>query len=179
MARPGRKRKWNAQRRKTTREGRQPKATPTPERLLKMAELVGYEVKGYHTDCSSPLRVLQARGVITASMVDAGHRYTDMHRATFPKLQAKISSIGSRQGKGSISMPSEYTDDKAIEAELNFWELNKALTRLSKNIQYQVNEVTIDWGLPAWFVRSVNGTMTTNDDIDRDDMIEGLTALIN
>lgn len=165
----------------TTREGRQPKSKPTPERLAHFKYLVGREWTG-HSDIrsSSPLNIMEARGLLngnTLAMVSAGEQFRELYIRRNGPITAKTSSIGQMTGAGSIGLPFQERDD--IEREQRYQKINLNLLRKGRAVHAAVIDVAVCQSIPVWLQRIIDGDKPNTSCREREDLMAGLEILIN
>jgi len=164
----------------TTREGRQPKAKPTPERLAQFKRLVGRDYQGaYDSADTSPISIMEARGLLNgdgAAKVSAAHSFRSLYIHRNGQIDAKSGSIGDMTGNGSIGFPREVTDLSDADREQDFKELNDKLYSAGRNVQEQIVNVGVCENVPMWLDNLIAGRK--GESKDRDDLMIGLDILI-
>ncbi len=179
----GRKRSGHTKTERRKNDSGRKKMKRTPERLDHFKRLTGRDWTGAMDNADhSPLMVLQARGMLEGNipaMVSAGHGYGALYWHQWGKPFGTVPFYGSMSGNGSISLPREVSDATDDERERLFRRRDGQLRRCGKGIRQRVVEVVVDFDLPFWFVRAVNGEMLHADYTARDELMTGLQALID
>lgn len=178
MAKPGRKRKWNAQRRATTRAGRKAPDHGTPELLQKRAEIVGRK-DAAHPHAGDPLGVLHLAGHIDEPQMNAGWTYAVLRWRLFGKPMAET-RLYERYLSGVLGpAPSVQgvPDDvePCLRAAFNRGEL--ALRDAGRLSWLAARSVAVEQRLPDWFWRVRHAAPQQDDPIEKLALQRGLAAL--
>lgn len=176
------RRSKDLKKRPTTREGRQPRVKPTPERLAHFKRDVGRDWEGYFDSASdTPLKIMKDRGLLngnTSALVSAGEGFRSLYIHRNGQIHAKSCAIGQMSGNGSIALPRDITDLGDIEREQLFQKLNTRLFNKGRWIHEQVINVAVCENVPTWLQQIIEGRLIDIKCREREDLITGLETLI-
>lgn len=182
----GRKRKFMTRTERRERNRARQKIKPTSEQDIKFRLIVGRDRYGSQDNAlGSPLTVLAARGMLDDTprcsanmMVTAGHVYGFLYWSVIGVPLAKTPYYGDMIGRGSVAMPSDVIDEDEERREIRFKAMTDRLRTEGRDVERAVKYAVVDFNLPDWYLRAIEGTMTTSDLRDRDNLMTGLKVLV-
>lgn len=180
MAITGRKRKWKAQRRQTTTEGRKPKQKATVERLAHFEAATGRKrANNYDNEDTTVIHLLYGAELITEAQKSAALDYAALYWHNLGqvfKFDRAVSYAKQLVSNGSVRMPSEVLDEKCEARERRFRELD---SKLSKEQRLMVHMVALDDREPMFFIKHRKKQEYSYKDLsDKALLHHGLNALI-
>jgi hypothetical protein len=179
VARAGRKRRIDARRRATTREGRAPRDEGTPQLRAHRARLVG-AAQSSDPRAAEPLGILAMAGILSAAQVDAGWRYAVLRWRLFgspmPATRLYQRYLGGLVGP-SAAVAATLSDTAERRLRDLFEEADAALRSAGDLAWRETRRVAVEQTLPDWFWRLRMAQPVVGDDALRAALQSGLAEL--